>query len=224
MSMIYHTMSVTSKTKAWKLSSKFDDTDPEAKILESELLLTVKKSTLYAQLPVSKFPREDGYIMGVKLKKDIDVITENTPVVSLHMDDLEIPEKEVIEASEPVESFNQMKEQSRLANNKVAEYYKVLGMANLRAIKKEAFTDWFKNSIWRKTNGSLEKCMCPVCSLNLISNESFSAGHILPESKGGMMCIENIMPICPECNSQMGSRHLYWFAWHYYGKVMWLVY
>ena len=217
-------MSIVSKTKAWKLSSKFDDTDPEAKILESELLLTVKKSTLYAQLPVSRFPREDGYIMGVKFKKDTDVITENTPVVSLHMDDLEIPEKELIEASEPVESFNQMKEHARLANNKVAEYYKLLGRANIKAIKKEVFTDWFKNSIWRKTNGTLEKCMCPVCSLNLISNESFSAGHILPESKGGMMCIENIMPICPECNSQMGSRHLYWFAWHYYGKVMWSVY
>jgi len=217
-------MSIVSKTKAWKLSSKFDDTDPEAKILESELLLTVKKSTLYAQLPVSKFPREDGYIMGVKLKKESDVITENTPVVSLHMDDLEIPEKELIEASEPDESFNQVKENARLANNKVAEYYKLLGRANLKAIKKEVFTDWFKNSIWRKTNGTLEKCICPVCSLNLISNESFSAGHILPESKGGMMCIENIMPICPECNSQMGSRHLYWFAWHYYGKVMWPVY
>ena len=217
-------MSVVSKTKVWKLSSKFDDTDPDAKILESDLLLTVKKSTLYAQLPVSRFPREDGYIIGVKLKKDTDVITENTPVVSLHMDDLEIPEKELIEASEPVESFNQVKEHARIANNKVAEYYKLLGRANLKAIKKEVFTDWFKNSIWRKTNGSLEKIMCPVCSLNLISNESFSAGHILPESKGGMMCIENIMPICPECNSQMGSRHLYWFAWHYYGKVMWSVY
>ena len=217
-------MSIVSKTKLWKLSSKFDDTDPNAKILESDLLLTVKKSTLYAQLPVSRFPREDGYIMGVKLKNDTDVITDNTPVVSLHMDDLEIPEKELIEASEPVESFNQMKEHARLANNKVAEYYKLLGRANLKAIKKEVFTDWFKNSIWRKSNGSLEKCMCPVCSLNLISNESFSAGHILPESKGGMMCIENIMPICPECNSQMGSRHLYWFAWHYYGKVMWSVY
>lgn len=217
-------MSIVSKTKLWKLSSKFDDTDPNAKILESDLLLTVKKSTLYAQLPVSRFPREDGYIMGVKLKNDTDVITDNTPVVSLHMDDLEIPEKELIEASEPVESFNQMKEHARLANNKVAEYYKLLGRANLKAIKKEVFTDWFKNSIWRKSNGSLEKCMCPVYSLNLISNESFSAGHILPESKGGMMCIENIMPICPECNSQMGSRHLYWFAWHYYGKVMWSVY
>lgn len=217
-------MSIVSKTKVWKLSSKFDDTDPDAKILEADLLQTIKKSTLYAQLPVSRFPREDGYIIGVKLKKDTDVITENTPVVSLHMDDLEIPEKELIEASEPVESFNQLKEQARIANNRVAEHYKTLGRVNMKAVKKEVFTDWFKNSIWRKTNGSLEKIMCPVCSLNLISNESFSAGHILPESKGGMMCIENIMPICAECNSQMGSRHLYWFAWHYYGKVMWSVY
>jgi hypothetical protein len=217
-------MSIVSKTKAWKLSSKFDDTDPNAKILESELLLTVKKSTLYAQLPVSRFPREDGYIMGIKLKNDTDVITENTPVVSLHMDDLEIPEKELIDSSEPVETFNQLKEQARIANNKVAEHYKTIGRANIKAVKKEVFTDWFKNSIWRKTNGSLEKILCPVCSINVISNESFSAGHILPESKGGMMCIENIMPICPECNSQMGSRHLYWFAWHYYGKVLWSVY
>jgi len=212
-------MSVASKTKAWKLPSKFDDTDPDAKILESELLETVKKSTLYAQLPVSRFPREDGYIMGVKLKKE-----DGIPVVSIHMDELEVPEKDLIQASEPVESLNQLKEQSRVANNKVAEHYKNLGLVNTRIIKKESFTDWFKNSIWRKINGSLEKCMCPVCSLNVISNESFSAGHILPESKGGMMCIENIMPICPECNSQMGSRHLYWFAWHYYGKVMWSVY
>jgi hypothetical protein len=217
-------MSVASKTKSWKLSSKFDSSDPESKILEADLLQTIKKSTLYSQLPVSKFPREDGYIMGVKLKKDTDVITENTPVVSVHLEDLEVPERELIDASEPVESFNQLKEQARISNNKVAEHYKGLGKASLKAVKKEVFTDWFKNSIWRKINGSLEKCMCPVCSLNVISNESFSAGHILPESKGGMMCIENIMPICPECNSQMGSRHLYWFAWHYYGKVMWPVY
>jgi hypothetical protein len=221
-------MSIISKTKAWKLSSKFDDSDPDAKILEADLLKTVKKSTLYAQLPVSKFPREDGYIIGVKLNKDDEECSTpkktDTPIVSLHQDDLEVPERDLIEASEPIESFNQMKEQARFANNKVAEYYKVLGRINLKAIKKEVFTDWFKNSIWRKANGTLEKCICPVCSMNLISNESFSAGHILPESKGGMMCIENIMPICPECNSQMGSRHLYWFAWHYYGKVMWPVY
>lgn len=219
-------MSVVSKTKTWKLPSKFDSSDPNAKILEADLLQTIKKSTLYAQLPVSKFPREDGYIIGVKLKDD-DEETEvppAPPVVSLHLEDLEVPEKELIDSSEPVETFNQLKEQARIANNRVAEQYKTLGRANIKAVKKEVFTDWFKNSIWRKMNGSLEKIMCPVCSLNLISNESFSAGHILPESKGGMMCIENIMPICPECNSQIGCRHLYWFAWHYYGKVLWPVY
>ena len=69
-----------------------------------------------------------------------------------------------------------------------------------------------------------EKVKCPVCSDSMIGPESFSAGHILPESRGGIMSIENIMAICPECNSQMGSRHLYWFAWHYYGKAMWQVY
>ena len=220
-------MSVVSKTKQWKLPSKFDSSDPDAKILEADLLQIIKKSTLYAQLPVSKFPREDGYIIGVKMRKEDDDETDippPPPVVSIHQDDLEVPEKELLDASEPVETCNQLKEQARLANNKVADHYKTLGRSNLKAIKKEAFTEWFKNSIWRKTNGSLEKCMCPVCSLNLISVESFSAGHILPESKGGMMCIENIMPICPECNSQMGSRHLYWFAWHYYGKVLWPVY
>jgi hypothetical protein len=218
-------MSVVSKTKTWKLSSKFDDTDPDTKILEADLLQTIKKSTLYSQLPVSRFPREDGYIMGVKLKTDNqNEISPAPPVVSLHLDDLEVSEKDLIDSSEPAETFNQLKEQARIANNKVAEHCKTLGRANMKAVKKEVFTDWFKNSIWRKSNGSLEKIACPVCSLNVISNESFSAGHILPESKGGMMCIENIMPICAECNSQMGSRHLYWFAWHYYGKVLWPVY
>jgi lycopene cyclase domain-containing protein len=94
----------------------------------------------------------------------------------------------------------------------------------INPIKKEPFTEWFKGTIWRKNNGTLECVLCPVCSLNTISIGSFHAGHILPESKGGMMCLENIMPICGDCNSQMGARHLYWFSWHYYGKVMWPVY
>ena len=102
-------MSVVSKTKVWKLPSKFDSSDPNAKILEADLLQTIKKSTLYAQLPVSKFPREDGYIIGVKLKDDDEEteIPPPPPVVSLHLEDLEVPEKELIDSSEPAETFNQ---------------------------------------------------------------------------------------------------------------------
>ena len=50
-------MSITSKTKQWKLDSRFDDSDPTAKTLESELMssLNIKQATLYALLPAKKF-------------------------------------------------------------------------------------------------------------------------------------------------------------------------
>jgi hypothetical protein len=86
---------------------------------------------------------------------------------------------------------------------------------------KEKFPHWHKNNIWKKYHGTRERVKCPVCSYNDISSNSFVAGHILPESKGGMICSENIMPICGECNTHMGSRHLYWYAWHYHEKILW---
>ena len=213
-------------TKVWKLPKRYDDSDPNAKILEEDLLkiLGIKKPSLYVHLPANRFPREDGYILGIKLREEqSDTVSipppppsDETPVLSIDMSELNEP-------SEPTNNtLYQLKEDARIANNKVAEMYKALGQT--KPVKKEPFTEWFKNTIWRKTIGTLEKTSCPVCSLNIISIDSFSAGHILPESKGGMMCLENIMPICSECNTHMGSRHLYWFAWHYFGKVMWSVY
>jgi len=227
---------VCKQQKPWKLSSHYDDSDPNARISESEIIeaLGIKEQTLYTHLPAKKFPREDGYIVGIKLaEKDPLATVTKIPVVTFTLDDLqeaeadtEISEKQLITASEPAISLNDLKDLARQANNKVAEKYNTLNYANNNKPKgkKEDFPTWFKSQIWRKAHGSLEKVQCPVCSMNLISVDSFSAGHILAESKGGMMCSENIMPICPECNSQMGARHLYWFAWHYYGKVMWSVY
>jgi len=210
----------TSK-KSWKLRSCYDDSDPKARTLESEILekRKITKQTLYAELPAAKFPREDGYVIGIKLfDEDLSMPPPTityAPVFPINLEELN--------EKEPVSSLEDLKESARLANNKLAEGFKRLKSSN-SVQKKEPFPEWFKSQIWRKTHGSLEKIQCPVCSLNIISAESFSAGHILAESKGGMMCSENIMPICSECNSQMGARHLYWFAWHYYGKVLWQVY
>ena len=220
--------------KKWKLPLHYDDSDPNARTLESEIIesLGIKEQTLYTHLPAKKFPRDNGYIIGIKLaEKKIQPVYTATPVIAFTMDDLddiddrpEVSEKQLISASEPAISLGELKDTARLANNKVAEKYKTIDNSSGSKAKKEPVPDWFKSSIWRKIHGSIEKLQCPICSLNLISAESFSAGHILAESKGGMMCSENIIPICPECNSQMGTRHLYWFAWHYYGKVLWSVY
>ena len=219
--------------KAWNLKSCYDDSDPKARTLESEILekRKITKQTLYADLPAAKFPREDGYILGIQLFDEEDLgipppTISHTPVCPINLE--ELSEDELISVSEPaygrIVSLSDLKEAARLANNKLAEKYKALESTPSPKGKKEAFPDWFKSQIWRKAHGSIEKAQCPVCSMNVISAESFSAGHILAESKGGMMCSENIIPICPECNSQMGTRHLYWFAWHYYGKVLWPVY
>jgi hypothetical protein len=219
--------------KKWTLDSRYDDSDLKARTLESEIIqrLNITHKTLYTHLPAKKFPREGGYIIGIKLAP-VPTFSA-TPVVAFTMDDLEtaelqevteVPQEQLITASEPATSLCELKELARIANNKLAEKYKVLDTSAGSKLRKEAVPEWFKSVIWRKAYGSVEKTQCPVCSMNVISAESYSAGHILAESKGGMMCSENIMPICPECNSQMGTRHLYWFAWHYYGKALWPVY
>ena len=218
--------------KKWKLKSHYDDSNPEARISEDEIIeaLGVKKATVYAHLPAEKFPRENGYIKGIQLAEPIIKPTfSEAPVIAFTMDDLqedEVSEKQLINSSEPEISLNDLKDAARQANNKVAEKYNSLDYANKNKPKgrKEDFPTWFKNQIWRKAHGQVEKALCPLCSLNIISVDSFSAGHILAESKGGMMCSENIIPICPECNSGMHNKHLYWFAWHRFGKVLWSVY
>jgi len=82
---------------------------------------------------------------------------------------------------------------------------------------------WFRDDIWIKHNSTLKEVKCPCCNIRIISSESFSAGHIQAESRGGSSQIDNIIPICKDCNGRMGSSHMYWFAWDRYGIVMFKV-
>jgi hypothetical protein len=68
--------------------------------------------------------------------------------------------------------------------------------------------------VWVKHyNENIDRAMCPVCNINIIKQNSFSCGHIFPEVYGGNLDIDNVMPICSECNSLMADSHLYSFAW-----------
>ena len=40
-----------------------------------------------------------------------------------------------------------------------------------------------------------------------ISVFSFEVGHNIPESKGGKTTINNLIPICGDCNRSMGDRY-----------------
>ena len=37
---------------------------------------------------------------------------------------------------------------------------------------------------------------------------SFHCGHIIAESKGGELSVNNLKPICQSCNSSMGTQNM----------------
>lgn len=65
-----------------------------------------------------------------------------------------------------------------------------------------------RKQVWKKEfGGSFQNC-CPIndCS-NIIKNEKYAwhAGHIVSEKNGGQTVLENLRPICQQCNLDMGS-------------------
>lgn len=50
------------------------------------------------------------------------------------------------------------------------------------------------------------KCSTPWCR-NIMRAYDFQAGHILAEASGGLVSVENLIPICATCNHSMGTMH-----------------
>jgi hypothetical protein len=60
-----------------------------------------------------------------------------------------------------------------------------------------------KEDVWKKCiNG-----MCAICEDNVITECCFEAGHIKARSFGGQTEIDNLLPMCMECNRYMGTRN-----------------
>lgn len=65
-----------------------------------------------------------------------------------------------------------------------------------------------RQAIWIKYIGTKfeHKCYVKWCN-NIITPFNFEAGHNMPESKGGKTNIDNLLPICAQCNRSMGNRY-----------------
>ena len=67
-----------------------------------------------------------------------------------------------------------------------------------------------KDEVWKLHCGKryTHKCCVKFCS-NKITSANFQAGHIQSEAKGGLVTVENLIPICSTCNQSMGTMNLY---------------
>jgi Zn finger protein HypA/HybF involved in hydrogenase expression len=63
--------------------------------------------------------------------------------------------------------------------------------------KKEKIPDSIKWAVWERDNFTCQHCG---------SRKNLSVDHIIPESKGGKLTMENTQTLCCKCNSRKGAR------------------
>jgi 5-methylcytosine-specific restriction endonuclease McrA len=65
-----------------------------------------------------------------------------------------------------------------------------------------------RQSVWVKQFGRVfqHKCFVSWCH-RILSCFDFEVGHNIPESKGGTLDLDNLYPICHQCNTGMGNQY-----------------
>ena len=59
--------------------------------------------------------------------------------------------------------------------------------------------------------------MCFCCRNKEIEKDDFQAGHILAEANGGTE-VDNLVPICSQCNQGMGTMHMREYIEKFYSE------
>jgi hypothetical protein len=75
--------------------------------------------------------------------------------------------------------------------------------------KKEPIPAAIKTLVWNKYIGEKvaeAKCMC--CRVTTISMRHHHCGHLLSEKYGGGTTVDNLRPICANCNLSMGTANM----------------
>lgn len=76
-----------------------------------------------------------------------------------------------------------------------------------RAGKKETIPNHVREEVWRRYGGSL--CWC--CQIEPISARNKHFGHIVAEAEGGSATVDNLRPVCANCNLRMRTQNMYDF-------------
>jgi hypothetical protein len=65
-----------------------------------------------------------------------------------------------------------------------------------------------RQAVWQSQFGETFKHKCYVSWCHrIISCFDFEVGHNIPESKGGTLNLDNLLPICHQCNIGMGNQY-----------------
>ena len=159
-----------------------------------------------------------------KLLKDIDRLGETMHqlITLLETSKDPEPEKESIPAKTyPTMQIQEVKEPWNEHLDLLAKFTGQI-LANMKAPQKggakKRIPAALRKQVWNHYVGAPKgQTLCLVCKHNTIDKLGFEAGHVVPECLGGPTTLENLRPICGDCNRSMGSQHMNSYSIQYYG-------
>lgn len=90
-----------------------------------------------------------------------------------------------------------------------------------KAYHKKPIPKSVRTHVWNRYIGTEKgESPCYCCGINRIDKAAFEAGHVVPEVAGGPSTVENLRPICGECNRSMKDTNMKDFAWKHYGRYV----
>jgi len=76
------------------------------------------------------------------------------------------------------------------------------------SLARKAIPKALREQVWIQYIGYKFRSNCYIhwCR-NKITPFSFEVGHDIPHSKGGTLDIDNLKPLCPQCNRSMSNKY-----------------
>ncbi len=91
---------------------------------------------------------------------------------------------------------------------------------NKKKYVKKKIPSLLRRTVWNKNIGvEVGKSECFIgCGL-MITKDNYECGHIISEKEGGISRLDNLLPICSNCNKSIGSRNMIEFCDKYGLKI-----
>jgi len=111
------------------------------------------------------------------------------------------------------EKTNSEKTNSEKANNEHTER-----KANNGSMERKTIPQKIRQDLWKQYYGENYNSLCLICKQH-ISTTNFEVGHIISVANGGPDFINNLRPICRDCNRSMGTENMDEYKKKYYPSI-----
>lgn len=84
-----------------------------------------------------------------------------------------------------------------------------------KKIERKHIPQKIRQDLWKQYYGENYNALCLICKQQ-ISINIFEVGHIVSSADGGGDNIDNLRPICRDCNRSMGTTNMDYYIEKYY--------